>query len=133
MKKNDRLKKRIARLVTSNYGPGDMKITIEYAPEFTRVPTEAEARRAAAVVQRFCNNRQSDTACGVCPIQDICGTEPYSWVLPCTDCGKDSEPRIKCRYKGPVCVACCEACHNAEPFPCLDYDDFRKRVINGDL
>lgn len=48
-----------------------------------QIPKPEEARRAAAVIQRYCNSRTEDNACAGCPIHDICGTEPYSLVLPC--------------------------------------------------
>lgn len=133
MNKIEREKARIARLIGANFGDWGAKITIRYVPETGRVPTKKEARRAARVIQRLCNSRKGDTACKRCPIRDICRTEPYSWVLPCADCGEDSEPRIKCRHKGPVCVKCCEACHRSEPFPCPEYDAFKAGGGNNAL
>lgn len=131
MDNKERFTRRLARLINSNFGPGDVRISIHYAPVTSRVPTEAEARAAALAIKRFCDSLTAETACSTCAIRDMCKTEPYSWVLPCADCGKDADPLIRCRIKGAVCPDCCEACHESEPFPCRDYDAYKRRVQYG--
>lgn len=122
-------KRRIARRIGGGFRESDVKITILF-PELGRFPTEADVKRAARVIQRFCNNRQGDTACKTCPIHSLCGAEPYSWVLPCAICGRDSDPRIKCKA-GPICEKCCETCQKLEPFPCPTYDAYKAQKNGG--
>lgn len=124
-KEIEKSKRRIARRLGDGFRESDVKIAVRF-PEPGRFPTEADVRSAARVIQRFCNNRQGDTACKTCPIHSLCGTEPYSWVLPCIICGKESNPRIKCKV-GPICEKCCESCLKLEPFPCPEYDAFKAR------
>lgn len=122
----------LKHLTNRNFGPGDVRISITYSPPPARVPNVADVFAAAAVIQRFCNNRKGDHACKYCPIRENCTLEPYSWVMPCTSCGKDAEPRIKCRWKGPVCLSCCDSCYSSEPFPCPEREAY-ERGRNDDV
>lgn len=46
--------------------------------------------------------------------------------LICAVCGGTENVLTDCEYHrrgfGAVCAACCEECHESEPFPCREYD-----------
>ncbi len=46
-------------------------------------PTVEAVRHAAKVIKNFCDaqNRNAETDCVNCPIQDICTNEPYLWEV----------------------------------------------------
>lgn len=46
-----------------------------------KVPTIQEVKDAVGVLKSFCDSRTTNAEedCRLCPIRELCGTEPYTW------------------------------------------------------
>lgn len=55
---------------------------------------------------------------------------PAAGPLTCWKCGREITAILPCPYNRRglyTCEACCEECHDSEPFPCREYDERAKQ------